>query len=99
MCPDRLMGDQNIFSSIFRNNICTFMKVMHLFTVLSHRPGSTAERGSEISRCRARYRVPMVPPGTFGCQTGWEFTGRAALKTESMRCRFCLMARLCGQVF
>src|SRR5215216_2374592 len=99
MVPDRLMGDQNIFLSIFRNNICTFMKVMHLFIVLLHRPGSMAARASEISQYRARYQMPMVPPGIFGCQTGWGFTGRAVLKTESMHCQFCPMARLCGQVF
>src|SRR5215216_954334 len=99
MCPDRLMGDQNIFSSIFRNNICTFMKMMHLFIVLLHLAGSMAARVSEVSRCRARYRMPMAPLGIFGCQTGLGFTGRAVLKTESMRCRFCPTARPCGQVF
>src|SRR6266540_3080329 len=99
MHPDRPIVDQNIFSWIFQNNTCTFMKRMHLFIVLLPRPGLTVAHALAISRCKARSRMPMVPPGISGCQTGSAFIGLAAWKMESTPCLFCRMARPYGQVF
>src|SRR5215207_588561 len=91
------MAGQNTSLWIYQNNTCTFMKGMYLFIVLLRQPGSTTPHGSARLPCRAKYPMPMVPPGISGCQAGWGSTGLADSKTGSMRCLFCQAAACCGK--
>src|SRR5690349_2611559 len=76
-----------------------FMKGMHSFIVLSPPPASTTPRASAISQCKARYPMPTVPPGIFGCRIGWVSIGRVVSKMGSMPCLFCQTVRPYGQDF